>query len=58
MAKIHKTPGEVYEGCAVETLCDGPCRKQYRRGCPAYYKFTYETRRRGPETKLIYKELR
>jgi hypothetical protein len=55
MAKIHRTPGEVYEGCAVETLCEGLCKKLHKRGCPAYYKFTYETRRRGPETKLIYK---
>ena len=58
MAKIHRKPGKVYEGCAVESLCDGLCRKLHKSGCPAFYRFTYEIRKRGPETKLIYKELR
>ena len=58
MAKIHKVPGKIYEGCAVETLCEGLCKKQHKDDCPAYYRFTYDKRKRGREIKLIYKELR
>ena len=52
MAKIHKQEKVMYEGCAVESLCEGECRRQHQRiydpatkdvlTCPAYYKFTFE----------------
>lgn len=74
MAKIHKQEKKIYQGCAVETLCEGPCSEQHRKVydptrkdvvvCPAYYKFTYEKPRRRPGSrkrstkKLVMRELR
>lgn len=73
MAKFHKVEKKIYEGCAVESLCDGPCRYEHRKiynpatkdvqVCPAYYRFTYEKprARRGQKikaNKLVMKELR
>ena len=58
MARIHKEVGKVFEGCAVESLCDGDCRKKHKDDCPAFYRFTYEEYKREGESKIYYKELR
>jgi len=52
MAKIHRQEKVIFDGCAVETLCEGPCRMEHQRIydpetkdvqiCPAYYRFTFE----------------
>jgi len=58
MAKLHKVEKKIYEGCAVQVLCDGTCRYEHRKVydpetkkvtiCPAYYKFTFEKKRSHP----------
>ena len=55
MAKIYRQEKVIYDGCAVEALCDGICRMQHQRIydpetkevslCPAYFKFTFEKKR-------------
>jgi len=45
----------IIEGCAVDRLCDDPCRKDHKRNydpvkketsqCPAYYRYYMEKQR-------------
>jgi hypothetical protein len=58
MSKLHKVEKEIYEGCAVQLLCEGSCRYEHRKVydpvtknvkiCPAYYRFTFEKKRHRP----------
>ncbi len=46
---------KIIEGCAIDKLCNDPCKSQHKRNfntrtketiqCPAYYKFFIENRK-------------
>lgn len=55
MSKRSRERKEIIEGCAVDRLCDDPCRKEHKRNynpatketiqCPAYYRFYMDKRK-------------